>query len=210
MKYFALTLLLVLFSFSSCKKKEIDFKFSGNIKASNSGENIANADVKIYTYSVSNKVEALKASGKTDASGNYELTVERSKFETLVIKIRKTNYFESDETFPIDNLTTAETNEISHNLSPKSWTKFILKNASPSNSNDELKIQKVSGKTDCDGCWTNGNYIFNGEIDTVIYVLNDGDTYMKFYWWTYGTNELNGTENFYNTAFDTTSFSIIY
>jgi len=209
MKYLITSLIIALFSFSSCKKKELEFKFSGNIKDINSGLNIANAEIRYYTSNLGNNVEALKGNTKTDASGNYEVTIERSKFETLTVKIRKENFFNKDENYSIDDLTSSESNEINYNLSPQSWTKFIFKNASPSNSSDELKIQKVSGKTNCNECCGNETTYYYGSIDTVVYCPNDGDSYMKFYWWVNG-NEQNGDENLYNAPFDTTSFTINY
>ncbi len=210
MKHLALVLLLILFVFASCKKKEIDFEFSGNVKAPVSGLNVENAKVKFYTYSSGNNIESLKGSTKTDASGNYEIKIERSKFETLVIKVSKDNYFTEERTFPIDNLTTAKTNEVSHSLSPKSWTRLFLKNNAPTEFDDELKIQKVSGKTDCEGCWPNANYIFKGSLDTVIYIPNDGGTTLSFYWWTKGSTVSDGLANIHTTPFDTVDYSIIY
>lgn len=209
MKYFSLTILLALFLLTSCKKKELDFKFSGTLTDVNSGSVISNATIKFFTYSLGNNVEALMGEVETDASGNYETTIERSKFETLKIKVRKENYFEVDKTYSIDDLTTEKSNTINYGLSPKSWTKFILKNQSPANSSDELKIQKVSGKTDCDECCANETTYYNGEIDTVLICANDGGSSMKIFWWVNG-NDQNGEEEINNIPFDTTTVKIIY
>lgn len=210
MKNLILTSILIAFSLISCKKEELDFKFSGNVKAPKTGENIQNASVKIYTYNTGNNVEALKGTTTTDASGNYELEIERSKFETLVIRVNKQNYFTEVRTFPIDDLTTEDKNVIFHHLSPKSWTKFILKKGGVSDPNDHIKIQKVSGKTNCEDCCPNDTKLYYGNNDLDVYCLNDGDEFMKFYWWTIGTNASNGIDSIYNTPFDTTSFTINY
>lgn len=209
MKYLALTLLTSLFFITSCKKKDLDFKFSGTLKDSNSGLAIPNVEIKFYTYSLGNNVESLKASIKTDASGNYETVVERSKFENLVIKIRKQNYFDIDKTYSISELTTSKSNEKNYSMSPQSWTKFILKNLSPASSNDELKIQKISGKTDCADCCANETTFYYGNVNTVVYCPNDGGSNMKFYWWVNGI-EMSGEENIYNAPFDTVSVTIEY
>lgn len=210
MKYITLSLTLILLIFSSCKKEDLNFKFTGKITSSNNGSNIANAEVKIYVKNLGNAQEYLEGTTKSDNSGNYELSIERSKYETVSIVVSKSNYFTVSNSYSIDDLTTSDDNQINQSLSPQSWTKFILKNVGTSNANDVLKIQKVSGKTDCDHCCDNGTKFYYGAIDTVVYCPNDGDTYMKFYWWAEGSSSLNSVDSVYNTPFDTTSFNIEY
>lgn len=210
MKYFALTFLLVALSFTSCKKKDLAFKFTGKITTANNGSNLANADVKVYVKDLGNSKEVLKGTTKSDNAGNYELSIERSKYEKVSIVVSKSNYFNSSKTYSIDDLTTSDDNVINHSISPKSWTKFILKNVPAGYSGDVLKIQKVSGKTNCDDCCPNETKFYYGVIDEVVYCLNDGDSYMKFYWWAEGTTTMNGVDSVYNTPFDTTEFSIEY
>src|SRR5690554_163679 len=143
MRTFILLLLLFGLSFSSCKKKDLEFKLKGNIKSLNNGYNLQGVNVKIYTFGLGNNIEELKGSAQTDASGNYELDIERSKFEKLIIKIEKHNYFEESKTYSFDELSTEKDNTTNHTLSPKSYTKFILKNTLPNSQDDELKIFKV-------------------------------------------------------------------
>ena len=209
MKYYLLTLLIVLFTLSSCNKRELDFEFSGTIIDPNSGLGISNASIKFFTSSLGNNVETLKGETITDASGYYETSIERSKFETLDIRVKKENYFEVDETYSIEDLTTENSNEFNYNLSPKSWTKFILKNNFSPESGDELKIQKVLGKTDCEECCANETTYYLGNVDTVVICPNDGGTNMKIFWWVNG-NELNGEELILNIPFDTSNVTIIY
>ncbi|WP_107038905.1 hypothetical protein [Brumimicrobium mesophilum] len=210
MKYLALIFLLALFSFTSCKKKELEFKFTGNIKSLNNNSNLANADVKIYVNTAGSANQVLEATTTSDNSGNYEVSIERSKYETVTIKVSKSNYFNVEEAYSIDDLTTSDPNEIDYSLSPKSWTKFILKNVPAGNSGDVLKIQKVSGKTNCDDCCPNETKFYYGVIDEVVYCPNDGDTYMKFFWFVEGTTTMNGVDSIYNTPFDTISYTIEY
>jgi len=209
MRTFILLLLLFGLSFSSCKKKDLEFKLKGNIKSLNNGYNLQGVNVKIYTYGLGNNIEELKGSAQTDASGNYELDIERSKFEKLIIKISKTNYFEEAKTYYFDDLSTENDNHTDHTLSPKSYTRFILKNQIPNSVNDQLKIFKVSGKTDCEECCPNGNTFYTGLVDEIVLCANDGDTYMKFYWWVNG-NEQYGVDSVYNTPFETIDFTINY
>lgn len=211
MKYLFLSLFFVLFFSSSCKKKQLEFEFEGNIKSLNLGDNLQGVNVNAYAYALGNTNKMLKGSTQTDASGNYNLKVERGKYEKIIIELSKYNYFTTSKSFPFDNLSTAESNKFSSSLSPKSWTKFIFKNIYSNNTSDILKIQKVSGKTDCDDCWPNSTTLYHGVIDTAIFCPNDGDTYMKFYYWVNG-NIVNGdsSDSIYNTAFDTIPYNITY
>ncbi|RFC53748.1 hypothetical protein [Brumimicrobium aurantiacum] len=210
MKYLFYIISLLLLIFTSCNKDEIGFEFSGNIKSSVNASNLDNVEVKIYTYSLGNGVEKLAASTTTDASGNYEASIERDKFEKVVMTFEKNNYFKVSQNIPFDDLSTENTNEYNKTIDAKSWTKFIIKNNSPSDGGDELKLQKASGKNDCDNCWSNGNKFFNGVVDTSFYVPNSGGSYMKFYWWSYGNTTLHAEDSVYNEAFDTTSYTINY
>lgn len=210
MRLLILTLLLVGLSFSSCKKKQIQFKIKGNVTALNNGQNIQGVDINVYSYSLGNNIEKLEGSAQTDGSGNYELNIDRAKYENLKIKITKTNYFDASKTYTIDQLSTEKVNNIAHKLSPKSYTRFIIKNQySPTAVEDEFKIFKVSGKTDCEECCPDGYKFYHGIVDTVVVCANDGGTYMKFYWW-YNGSESYGMDSVYNTPFQTIDVILNY
>lgn len=209
MKYFTFILLTVLALSTSCKKKDLSFVLKGNITAINTGANVKGVTVKIFTDKVGNSNLQLAAEVKTDASGNYEIALDRSRFENLTIQISKDNYFTQRDLYIFDKLSTANDNVFNYKISPKSWTKFIFKNNPPANPTDELKIQKVSGKTDCEDCCENGFYFYNGVVDTTVICANDGDTYMKFYYWVNG-NVQSGLDSVYNVAFDTITYELNY
>jgi hypothetical protein len=209
MRLLILSFLFISLSLFSCKKKEINFKLKGNVTALNSGGNLQGVNIKVYTVALGTSFEDLKGSTQTDASGNYELDIERSKFEKLIIKLNKNNYFENSKIYLFDDLSTENENNTNHILSPKSYTRFILKNSLPNDTNDELKIFKVSGKTDCEECCPDGTTYYNGKVDTVVVCANDGDSYMKFYWWVNG-NEQYGVDSVYNTPFSTIDYTIDY
>lgn len=209
MRIFILTLLLLGLTLSACKKKDLEFKLKGNVLALNNGIPLQGVEVKVYIYSAGKGIEDLKGTTQTDANGNYELDIERSKFEKLVIKLSKTNYFSEAKQYSFDDLSTAKDNNANHTLSPKSYTRFILKNQIPSSNTDELKIFKVSGKTDCQECCPDGTKFYYGIIDTVVLCANDGDTYMKFYWWVNGSEQY-GVDSVYNIPFETIDYQILY
>lgn len=211
MRYFFPFLFFVLFLGNSCKKKELVFEFEGNIKSLNSGVSLKGVKIEAYSYALLNSSKDLIGSTVTDAGGNYSLKLKRGKYKKIKIELSKNNYFNNSKSFPFDDLSTETTNSFNSTLSPKSWTKFIIKDIYSNDPNDELKIQKVGGKTDCPDCCSNSAEFYHGVVDTVVICPNDGDTYTKFYYWVNGQT-LNGTgkDSVYNTPFDTIPFPITY
>lgn len=211
MKYILFSLLFILLFGNSCKKKQLNFKFEGTVKASNSGNNLNGVVVKAFTYGLSDNKKTLKGSTTTDASGNYEINVERERFEKVLLEISKKNYFTASKSFPFDDLSTENTNPFNSSLSPKSWTKFIIQDIYSNDSSDQLKIQKVSGKTDCEECCPNTISYYDGIINTTVICPNDGDTYMKFYYWiTVNGTVIDKVDSVYTTSFDTIPYTITY
>lgn len=208
MRLFLLSiLLLVVATTSSCKKKELKFTIKGNVSALNIGGNLENVNIKVYTQSFSDASPNLRGQTSTDASGNYVLDIERDKYEKIIIQLTKTNFFTINKTYSIDDFTTANDNKLNYKMSPQSWTKFVLKNNAPLQ-DDELKIQKIGGKTDCEECCEHGYYFFHGDIDTSFICANDGGTYMKFHYW---INESDHVfDSVYNVPFETITYTISY
>lgn len=209
MRFFIFTLLLLGLTFSSCKKKNLEFKLKGNITALNTGSDLQGVSVKVYSYGVGTNVEKLEGTAQTDASGNYELNIQRSKIEKVEVRLYKANYFSKNTTYQFDELSTENDNIKNYSLSPQSYTRFILKNNFSNDAEDELKILKVSGKTECDECCPNGTTFYYGIVDTVVVCANDGDTYMKFYWWVNGSQQ-HGVDSVYSVPFQTTDYTISY
>ena len=210
MKYFTITLFIILLSVISCKKVDLSFNFQGTVYSSNNGLGLSNVQVRIYGNDPGNSLLNLVGTTSTNESGYYDTSIDRYKYEKITIIVSKDNHFSLEEIYSLDDLTTGDPNEIDYTLSPKSWTKFILKNTGTTDSGDVLKIQKVSGKTDCDDCCANETKFYYGDIDTIVYCPNDGDSFMKFYWWAEGSNFANGLDSVYNTPFDTTSYTFEY
>lgn len=209
MKHFIFILIAVLAFSTSCKKKDLSFVLKGNITALNTGANVKGVSVKIFADKVGSSTLKLVDEVKTDASGNFEISIDRSRFENLTIQLSKDKYFTQRNSYLFDKLSTANDNVFNYKISPKSWTKFVFKNIPPANPSDELKVQKVSGKTDCEDCCENGFYFYNGLVDTTVICPNDGDTYMKFYYWVNGDVQ-HGIDSVYNLAFDTVTYELTY
>jgi len=205
MRIFILLIILSSLSFSACKKKELNFKLKGTVTASNTGNALAGVSIKVFTSSLGNSIEALKESTQTDASGNYEITLQRDKYEKVAIRISKDNYFNEAKIYSFDDLTTEKANTTNHIMSPKSWTRFTIKKNDPTGT---LKILKNSGKIDCEECCDNGFTYYTGTVDTEVICANNGDTWMKFQYWK--GDETHVVDSVFNTAFQTVDYEIRY
>lgn len=210
MKYFTVWMLAFLFIFSSCKKEELSFEFSGNVKSLNNNTDLKGVEVKITAFALGNASGSLMETVETDENGNYNVKIKRGKYEKVDFSISKNLYFDLEKSYSFQNLSTSKPNINDFKISPKSWAKFIIRNIYSQNDSDQLKIQKVSGRTDCYECWDNTTFIFKGVLDTVVYCPNDGDTNIKFYYWLNDEELGDGVGNVYTTPFDTIPFEFIY
>lgn len=210
MKYFAVWILTFAFILPSCKKEALNFEFSGNVKSVNNEANLSDVEIEVSAFGLGNTTKSVLETVKTDENGNYTLKVERGKYEKVRFSLKKEHYFDEEKSYSFENLSTSKVNEFDFKISPMSWTKFIIKNITSQSPDDVLKIQKVSGRTDCNKCWNNTTFFFQGVLDTAVYVPNDGDSYMKFYYWLNDSELDEGVGNIFNTPFDTIPFEFIY
>ncbi len=180
----------------------------GNVNDDTFNSSLSGASVSIYTFPLGGTLGTKETTLTTDASGGFSYDLEREKYEKIEIVVEKENYFTYTDVIPFSNLSTEETNEFSYDLTAKAWTRFVIYNQQPLQS-DEFKILKDGGKEDCPECCSNGYTFYYGAVDTVVYCPNDGNRYMKFYYWVNG-NESNGVDSVYNTPFDTTTYEFTY
>jgi hypothetical protein len=193
---------------SSCKKEELSFVLEGNVGDASMGSPLANAKLSIYTFSAGSSIGVLAETINTNSQGDFSYELARDRYQKIEISVVKDNYFSFLDVIPFDELTTAESNTFTYNLSAKSWTRFVIVNQQP-NESDEFKLLKNSGKEDCDECCPNSFSYYYGAIDTVVYCPNDANTTMKFYFWVNG-NEANGVDSVFNTPFDTITKEFYY
>lgn len=203
---FLTTLFILLYS---CKKDELKFTIKGQISDITLSGALAEANIKLYTFPLGSALGVFEQSSTSDAQGNYSIEFDRDKYEKIQIVIEKDKYFEIIDDVPFSDLNSEEDNIFNYSLEAKSWTKFIIRNQQPYSEQDEFKLFKNSGKTDCADCCQNGYYFYYGDTDTVVYCANGGDRYMSFFYWVNGT-EQNGNDSVYNTPFDTTTYEFYY
>lgn len=193
---------------SACKRDELSFMLEGTVNDATNNTTLSGATVEVFTFPLGGTIGTKVKTLTTDGQGKFAYDLEREKYEKIEIHVRKNNYFEVIDEIPFSNLTTDGTNTYEYNLSAMSWTRFVIFNQQPVAS-DELKILKDSGKENCEECCANGYYYYYGEVDTVVYCPNDGNRYMKFYYWVNG-NQSNGVDSVYNEPFDTTTYEFYY
>jgi hypothetical protein len=193
----------------SCKKDELSFIIKGKVTDATFSGPSQGVSVKLYSYPLGSTMGVYENSVSTDAQGNYQFELERDKYEKIQLVLEKNSYFEIIQDVSFSNLSSDDDNVINFSMEAMSWTRFVIYNQQPSSSQDEFKLFKNSGKTDCAECCDNGYSYFYGAIDTVVYCANNGNEYMSFFYWVNG-NEINGTDSVYNTPFDTTSYEFYY
>lgn len=201
--------LLIIFSvftflLFSCKKKNLSFTMAGKIKSLDTQQPLSGVKVKLYTYKMGSGVKELQKSATTNSKGDYNVTINRDRYEKVVLQTSYTNYFVDSKTFYFDDLSTEKNNTANFSVSPQSWTRFTIQ----TNEGDTLRIRKVSGKTDCDLCQPNGNYDFIGESTSFVWP-NDGGSYMTFHYWI-NNDSIHVLDSVYNTPFDTVNYTINY
>ncbi|MDX1652083.1 MAG: hypothetical protein R3277_06300 [Brumimicrobium sp.] len=207
MKYILIFCSLTIL-FLSCKKDEIIFTVRGKISDNTHSTALAGAEVKLYSFELGSSLGTYESSVYTNSLGEYTINFERAKYEKIELVISRENYFSKTEEIPFSNLSTEEDNILNYGLNAKSWTKFIFVNQQPS-VQDELKLLKSSGKTDCADCCPDGYSFYYGAVDTSFICANDGNTYMKFYYWVNG-NEQSGVDSVFNTPYDTVTYELYY
>jgi hypothetical protein len=204
-----LAILLLSLLFLSCKKDELNFIIKGQVSDVTFSGSLQGANVKLYSFPLGSTLGVFENSSTTDAQGNYQFELVRDKYEKIQLVLEKDNYFQIINNVSFSNLSSEDDNTFNFSMEAKSWTKFIIYNQQPTSLQDEFKLFKNSGKTDCDECCDNGYSYFYGAVDTVIYCANGGNRSMTFFYWVNG-NQDNGNDSIYNTPFDTTTYEFYY
>ena len=109
--------------------------------------------------------------------------------------------------FPIINIIKVK-NIRNFSTTAKSWARIILKNDNPSAA-DILSYIKQQGKVNCAECCPASQQMFNGDIDTVFYCINDGNTVYSFLYSIIGTGNAS-VKSATTIAFDTTDIQLNY
>lgn len=204
-----ITVLVIGILLFSCKKDGLKFTINGKVSDTSLSGVLQGAEVKLYSFALGSSAGVYEGNYTTDSQGKFSFELEREKYEKIQIIVNKSQYFEVIDDIPFSDLDTEEENTFNYSLEAKSWTRFVIRNQQPASEQDEFKLFKNSGKTDCEDCCDNGYSYYYGDIDTTIYCANGGNRYMSFFYWVNG-NEDNGNDSVYNTPFDTVTYEFNY
>ena len=193
--------------FTSCKKGRAEFTIKGFI--TDQSFNTGLSGVTAYLYEIPAGGGNLnQVASAVLSNGNYEFTVSRDQVEGYIIRVNKPNYFDHDEAINFSTLSIENDNIVNFSVYAKSWVNlhFVNINGQPT---DELRYTKVDGYQGCSECCPTDEQIISGDVDTMIYCINRGNT-------TYSYNYVSlpsgafGTESITTTPFDTVELLLDY
>ncbi|WP_343786697.1 hypothetical protein [Wandonia haliotis] len=174
---------LILFSlFSSCKKDVIEFTIEGTISDSSLGGGLQSGTIKLFKIPAGGGLPDLVTSVTSDATGKYSITFQRDKSEEYRIVFEKSDYFSEEFTIYFSQLSTNEAYVHNFSVEARSEIKWIIRNVNPQNTADQVTIQKLNGRTDCEDCCPITSYEYTGSVynDTLSCAVA-GNKYVRFY-----------------------------
>ncbi len=177
MKYIVL-LAASLLSVVSCKKGVTDFEITGRIYDSSNGTYLSGATLVIYKTDAGADTPEYYGGVVTDSEGRYTLKIKRDRFVSLNFILDDLRYFELNKVINFEDLTTKEPNVYNYTVTGKSWAKIHLVNSLTGSTH--LSIKRTEGKEDCEECCPSYTRHFYGDVDTIIYCINNGNTAYAF------------------------------
>lgn len=168
----------------SCKKTNQIVHFKGHVTEFTGGGQLEGvkiifSDKKIQNGSINTNFSLVEET-TTDNNGYFEFDYKRDKTIELRITAQSDNFHQQTISLNDDDLSLVEDNIVNFELYSKSWVKFIIKNNSPNNSTDELKLVKKNPVEGCEGCCQNDAQIFDGIVDTEFVCATGGKVFFNF------------------------------
>jgi hypothetical protein len=192
----------------ACRKKDLEFTFSGVVSDATFGGNAGNVTVRLFSKPIGAN-EQFEKQMVTAADGKYELVIPRERIESVRLSFIKDNYFRENVVLQFSGLQVNSPNQTDLELTAKGWVKFVIQNEPPTSPNDEFKMLKYRGREGCDDCCPNGFSYFYGPVDTSFVCVNSANDYIGYYYWVVDT-QINGQDSVYTTPFDTIVRTFIY
>jgi hypothetical protein len=202
---FLISLSLILLS---CKKGAGNFTLKGEIDDLTFNTPLTNTWLKLYKVSIGTSSQIIQDSMLLAADGKYEFTFPREQVERYIIEIQKDGYFPIIEDVYFTSLTLEQDNIRNYSTHAKAWIglKFVNENPSPL---DLFTYTKQLGLEDCTECCPSTEQEFQGELDTTIYCINNGNEPYSILYSVYGTSN-TGILSEITPPFDTTYINVTY
>lgn len=204
-----LLIVLLALGIVACNKGKADVTLEGFVYDDTFQTLMVDQKVELYEVEAGTNAEKLIASAHTNQIGRYSFTFQRDKAEKYIVRVTPQDYFPINEIVNFDDLSIEEKNFRDVSTTAKSWVRLVFTNVAPANSWDDLRYTLDEGKTDCEGCMSSEPQHLIGEIDTVIYTLNDGNAPFRYYYVLEST-PLSGYKSATTAAFDTTTIQLEY
>lgn len=207
MKFVYISLLFI--AFFSCKKGAADFEIECQVYDNAHATYLANSTIEVYKRMTTSDELVLVGSYTTDSEGKFSFKTVRDRFESLELKMTKTNYFDFDEIIYFSELSVENKNSFSYEIDGKSWVKVHVSNASNPDPNATMSVIPQQGYYDCDECCTTATRVFHGNIDSTYYCINRANTTYSFNYFLSFTGN-NGTKSVTTQFGDTTLIELFY
>lgn len=208
-------ILIVVFGFSSCKKKKDEVVFTGKITEVYTGSNVGSVNIDVSERRIQNNAlnpNFISIGSSTSYSdGSYSLTVPRGKVYEYKLSISRSGYHDEDMIISSDDVKFNEDNEVNFKMYTKTWLKFTIENNFEPNETDNLTLYKRNIKPDCDACCDDQAQDFPGVTDTIFYCSTVGNRYFKYeYFVTNNSGSQYHVDSIYCPPGDTLDIFISY
>ncbi len=210
-------LIIFLFFFSSCKKKENKITISGTIYEEVSNQRISGAKVKLsgtgIVLGVYSSVFVDIETVLSDAGGNFSFSLEKEPTDIYKITVTKQQYFTEKQ--EISSSVFATTNHYSRDIKikPEGYIKIHLYNSYPFDDNDTIIYYFTNTHgIECFDCCTNATHIGLGPYyDTIFNCKFYGNQHI-FFIRTVIKNKVSNTyiDSLYCQPFDTVFYAFPY
>ncbi len=180
-------ILLITLTYS-CKKDSKTLTIKGSINSSD--ENTADISISILGKKV--KAGAFNANfqtlktGKTDASGNYSIEIEKENISEYKISISKYKYFTIEDVFYSSNFKDGVFSK-NYTINPSAEITIIVKNTTPSDNTDFFRYKITSGYINTIGSCSEISEFKGTDIDEE-YTCNVIGTQNAVFEWTKAKN----------------------
>lgn len=207
-----LTILFAGLLVISCKKKDLQYTFKGNVIETVNGTPLSGAEVSLYQVqfdaSAANSNFQFAAKSTTDGSGNYEIIVDREKVIDFKVNFKKSGYFQEEYIIGSDNVSVEEPYVINHQMDAVAYFVIDIKNNSPL-ADDVLTLVKYNFREGCNACTENNYAYFEGAVDTTLIYQTTAGVYTRFAYKDESTGMVTN-DSLYTIPFDTVFYSIVY
>lgn len=207
-----LTLLFSAFSFNACKKEPLTYIIKGTLTDAVAGTPVSGAKIsayiKVYDQNALNNNKERVAEVMTDASGQYNIEIERVRLIDFEFIIEHADYYYYNSIHSENELTTDGDNTFNHSIDAKGWLRLILNNPIVT-SDEQLNLHKSDFREGCEDCCTNGGMSFIQTPDTSFVCAVTGGSTVHLDFGVVGSGA-NQSYDITCTAFDTTDFVINY